>query len=118
MKNAQTPPSSATSRLSTASCRSNAPRVAPIAVRIANSRRLPHPRDKNKLLTFAQAISSTNPTEQSNSVELLLYLQNVGMRFQTREHVEVAILPRRKLLWCWYKSRPDLRIGCEVSVRQ
>jgi hypothetical protein len=67
-KNAQAPPARATSKDSTASWRRRALRVAPIAERIANSRRRAQPRERKRLLTLAQAIKSTKPTAQKRMV--------------------------------------------------
>ena len=55
------PPASETTRLSARSCRTIAPRVAPMDVRIASSRWRVVPRASRRLATFAHAISSRKP---------------------------------------------------------
>ena len=62
-----TPPTSATTTLSTISWRTTAARVAPIAPRMATSRRREVPRVSSRLATLAHAISSRKATAPSSS---------------------------------------------------
>ena len=57
-----TPPASESSTLSVSSCRMMRPRPAPMAARIAISRRRPTARASSRFATLAQAISSTKLT--------------------------------------------------------
>ena len=59
------PPASDSSTLSVSSCRMRRPRPAPIAARIAISRRRPVARTSSRLATLAQAMSSTKLTAPS-----------------------------------------------------
>lgn len=65
--NPAAPPAQARRMLSVSNCLMARPCVAPSAARIANSRARPVERARSKLATFAQAISSTNPTAPSNT---------------------------------------------------
>ena len=62
------PPAPASSRLSISSCRTIWLRLAPIAVRIAISRRRDAARASSRLATLAQAISSTRPTSHWRTI--------------------------------------------------
>ena len=67
-KNApKAPPATDSSRLSVSNCRMTRRCVAPRTERIANSLARPIARASSRLATFAQAISSTNPTAASNT---------------------------------------------------
>jgi len=59
-------PPSARTKLSANNCRISRPLVAPIAARIAISRRRPVARVRLRFATFAQPISNTSPTAASN----------------------------------------------------
>ncbi len=61
------PPIAESSTLSVSICRMMRPRLAPIAARIAISFCLAALRARSRLATFAQAISSTNPTAPSSA---------------------------------------------------
>ena len=63
----QAPPIAESSTLSVSSCAMMRPRPAPIAERIAISRRRPVARTSSRLATLAQAISSTRPTAPSST---------------------------------------------------
>lgn len=65
------PPATDISILSVNSCRSTLPRDAPMARRSAISRDREVARAIYKFATFAQAISSKNPTAPNSSVKLL-----------------------------------------------
>ena len=65
-----TPPIVESTRLSVSSCRITRRRPAPSADRIASSRVRTVARASSKLATFAQHISSTNPTTPRNSIDV------------------------------------------------
>ena len=73
MKTPNAPPSSAMKKLSTRSCRTIWPRLAPTATRMANSRARAAPRAANRLARFAQAMSNTNPTAPSSRPRFVRY---------------------------------------------
>ena len=61
IRNATAPPASASTRLSTSSCRTSRQRLAPSDIRTAISRRRATDRTSIRFATFAQASSSTTP---------------------------------------------------------
>ncbi len=61
INNATAPPASASTRLSTSSCRTSRHRLAPSDIRMAISRRRPTARTSIRFATFAHANSSTRP---------------------------------------------------------
>ena len=65
--NPAAPPIDDSTRLSTSSCRSSRPRLAPSAVRTAISFCRDAARASSRFATFADAISSTQPTAQSST---------------------------------------------------
>ena len=67
ISNPTSPPSVASSTLSVSICRMSRRRLPPIAVRMAISRSRVVARASSRLATFAQPISSTNPTAPSST---------------------------------------------------
>ena len=87
-------PASESSTLSVSSCRMMRPRPAPMAARIAISRRRPTARASSRFATFAQAISSTKltaPTSTSSDERTLLH-----QRLADRLHAEALICRQRR----------------------
>ena len=79
-----TPPATASTRLSVSSCRISRPRPAPSAVRTAISRRRAAPRATSSPATFAQAISSTNPTAPSTHQQRGAHVRDHARRERLR----------------------------------
>ena len=61
------PPESASTTVSARKCRTMRPRDAPMAVRIATSRRRARPRASSRFATFTQASNRTNATATTSS---------------------------------------------------